>query len=49
MAVAIAHDRHCNGGVSELLSRLILAESKRKRGIATKTQNQREGVGGKNK
>ncbi len=32
-AVNLSYDRRCKGGVSELLTRLVLAEAKRKRGI----------------
>jgi hypothetical protein len=34
IAEDLAHEKRLKGGVSELLARLILAESKRKRGIA---------------
>jgi len=34
IAVDLAHEKRLKGGVSELLARLILAESKRKRGVA---------------
>ena len=34
LAESLAFEKRFKGGVSELLSRLIVAESKRKRGIA---------------
>lgn len=34
LAVNLAHERRCKGGVSELLKRLVLAERKKKRGVA---------------
>ncbi len=34
LAVALAFEKRFKGGVSELLARLVMAEAKRKRGIA---------------
>lgn len=41
LAVDLAHERRCKGGVSELLARLVAAEAKRKVGILRKPRGAR--------
>ena len=44
LAEEMAFDKHLKGGVSELLERLVRAESKRKRGIAHLHPRELEGA-----
>lgn len=38
IAKELAYERRCEGGVSELFTRLVLAERKRKRGVASRAK-----------